>query len=59
MNSLFKKYSYHLPSDDSQLKEFAKEVIEEVLKLSMGQVINGTLVGVILTKELEKIKDEL
>jgi hypothetical protein len=25
----------------------------------MGQVINGTLVGVILTKELEKIKDEL
>jgi hypothetical protein len=59
MNSLFKKYSYHLPSDDSQLKEFAKEVIEEVLKLSMGQVINGTLVGVVLTKELEKIKDEL
>jgi hypothetical protein len=59
MDSLFKKYSYHLPSDDSQLKEFAKEVIEEVLKLSMGQVINGTLVGVILTKELEKIKDEL
>lgn len=59
MKELLNSYSYHLPSDDKQLAEFAKKVLQEALKLSSGQVINGVLAGVILEKDLKNLMENL
>ena len=59
MKKLLEDYSSHLSSDDAQLKEFAKKVLEEALKLSTGQVINGVLVGTVLKEDLKNLMESL
>lgn len=57
LDKLVNKYSYALPADDLQLRQFADEVRElvlaEIRAKSTGQVINGTLTGVIMKEDVK------
>lgn len=60
MNEIIRKYSYHLPSDEEQLRKFAEEIrkqtIKDVLSLGSGEVINGILTGAVLIERIQRMK---
>ena len=57
MDKLLKRWEYSLPSDTDQLKQFSKELLELVLKLQQGEVINGTLKGMIDPKDVQELME--
>ena len=57
MDKLLKRWEYSLPSDTIQLKQFSKELLELVLKLQQGEVINGTLKGMIDPKDVQELME--
>lgn len=59
MKHVIEKWSYHLPSDHTQLTQLVTEVLEETLKLQSGEVINGTLKGVIDPDRIIIVKEKL
>ena len=57
MDKLLKRWEYNPPSDTIQLKQFSKELLELVLKLQQGEVINGTLKGMIDPKDVQELME--
>lgn len=63
VKEILEEYSYHLPSSDSQLKEFTKEIqkaiLDEINKNMEGVVIDGVLEGALPKKKFLKFRTKM